>query len=126
MTLTDFKNWLKTQVNSPSMTTGKLDKSRAQTLCVYAGSAAPAIINVGGGASGYVQRNIKILVRWGNNSKTAEAKATEIYNLISNVRFKVSGKNVFVMPRNSWPVSLGTDEKGIYEYAIEIQTTTER
>ena len=120
-----FKNWLKTVIDSPSFTIGKLDTSKQQTICIYSGLFAGANRPAVGNASGYGEKTIRILVRWGQNFAVAEAKAQEVYDTLSNVII-LDGATTCIMRNHHEPVSLGTDDKGVYEFSIDITLYHER
>lgn len=120
-----FKDWLKTVIDSPSYTIGKLDTSKSQTICIYSGLSAGFYKPAVGNASGYGEKTIRILVRWGQNFTKAEAKAQEVYDALSNV-IKVGGVTTCIMRKHPEPVSLGTDDKGVYEFSIDITLYHER
>jgi len=127
MTTEAFKNWLKTVVDSPSFTIGKLDTSKSQTICVYSGLSSGVNKPKLGNASGYGEKSIRILVRWGNNSAKAEEKAQQVYNLLAaNNPIIHDGKIAFAIPKYAEPVSLGTDDKNIYEFSIDVNLFYER
>lgn len=120
-----FKNWLKTVIDSPSFTIGKLDTSKPQTICIYSGLSSGSYKPAVGNASGYGEKSVRILVRWGQNFAVAEAKAQEVYDALSNV-IKVDGVTTCIMRKHPEPVSLGTDDKGVYEFSIDITLYHER
>ena len=120
-----FKDWLKTVIDSPSYTIGKLDTSKPQTICIYSGLSAGPYRPAVGNASGYGEKTIRILVRWGQNYAAAEAKAQEVYDALSNI-IKVEGVTTCIMRNQSEPVNLGTDDKGVYEFSIDITLYYER
>lgn len=126
MTTKLFKDWLKSVVETPSITTGKLDTTKEQTICVYGGLSSTSAINTVGGHSGYYPKHIRIIVRWTTNSSDAETKANEVYSAVGNVNTTIAGKSVCILPLHSEPVALGTDDKGVYEYAIELKLFCER
>ena len=126
MTTEVFKNWLKTVIDSPSFTIGKLDTSKLQTICVYSGispgSNRPAV----GNESGHSEKTIRILLRWGNNFAKAEAKAQQLYSLLRNKTVKIGGVTTCIVCKYSEPTSLGTDDKGVYEFSIDLTLIFER
>ena len=121
-----FKDWLKTVIDSPSFTIGKLDTSKSQTICIYsglfAGSHRPAV----GNASGYGEKTIRILVRWGKNFAKAEEKAQQVYDLLGDSTIEIDGVTTCIVRKHPEPVSLGTDDTGVYEFSIDITLYYER
>lgn len=126
MTTEAFKNWLKTVIDSPSFTIGKLDTSKTQTICIYSGLSSGSNKPSVGNESGYSEKTIRILVRWGQNFAKAETKAQQVYDMLSNKTIEVEGVTTCLMPKYSEPVSLGTDDKGIYEFSIDLTLYYER
>lgn len=126
MTAEAFKNWLKTVIDSPSFTIGKLDTSKTQTICVYSGVFSGANRPAIGNESGYAEKTIRILLRWGNNFAKAELKAQQLYNSLRNKTVKIGGKTTCIVCKYSEPVSLGTDDKGMYEFSVDLTLIFER
>lgn len=121
-----FKDWLKTVIDSPSFTIGKLDTSKTQTICIYSGLSVGLHRPAVGNASGHGEKTVRILVRWGQNFTTAEAKAQEVYDALGDNIIKVDGVTTCIMRKHPEPVSLGTDDKGVYEFSIDITLFYER
>ena len=126
MTTEAFKNWLKTVVASPSFTIGKLDTSKPQTICIYSGRSAGTHRPKLGNESGYGEKTIRILIRWGTNYARAEEKAQQVYNVLSDKTIIVDGVTVCFIRKHPEPVSLGTDDKGVYEFSIDLNLYYER
>ena len=126
MTTEAFKNWLKTVIDSPSFTIGKLDTSKPQTICVYSGVFSGANKPAVGNVSGYSEKTIRILMRWGNNFAKAETKAQQLYDSLSNKTVKINEKIVCISCKYAEPVNLGTDDKGVYEFSIDLTLIFER
>lgn len=123
MTTTAFKDWLKTTLSgSETYTVGKLDKTKDKTTCVYGGrSPLPNNPPVGGGGKSYTEKVIRVLVRWGTAADVAESRAITVYAALNNVGATVGTSKAWLCPLNAEPVSLGTDEKGVYEYSIDVK-----
>lgn len=127
LTLANVRDWLKPQIaDSESFTIGKLDTSKKQAVCIYNRQSASNKIAVGGlENTSTANKKISILVHWGTNCNTAELKAQEIYNLFLGTQ-TINGKKCFFNVEFDEPVSLGTDDKGIYEFTIELTIIYER
>lgn len=129
MTLAEFRDWLKAQVSSPQWYSGKIDAKKEQCISLYNATGAPQRLAVGGvDATGYVVKAVSILVHWGRNSDVAERKAQEVYDTLFGVfNVKVGGKRVamFRLPQ-PYPIGVGTDSEGIYEFVIEVHIYHER
>lgn len=126
MTTEAFKNWLKTVIDSPSFTIGKLDTSKPQTICIYSGLSAGSNRPKIGNEPGYGEKSLRILIRWGNNFAKAERKAQQVYDLLNCKTVEIDGKISCITLRSSEPVSLGTDDKGTYEFSIDLILYHER
>lgn len=127
LTLANMRDWLKPQVvGAESVTIGKLDMSKQQTVCIYNRPSKGNRIAIGGVDNTTVaNKKVSILVHWGTNCNIAELKAQEIYKLFQGTR-TVNGKKCFFNLEFDEPVSLGTDDKGIYEFTIELNIIYER
>lgn len=128
MTLADVRDWLKPQItDADSFTIGKLDVAKSKSICIYNRSAPPNPIAIGGlQNTSIATKKICILVHWGTNCNTAEVKAQEIYNLFQGMQATIGGKRCFFNMEFNEPIGVGTDDKGIYEYTIDLTITYER
>lgn len=59
-------------------------------------------------------------MRYTDNQDTAEKMANKIYEFYDESHLSINNSDSFVLMQSNSPVSLGTDEKNIYEYTIEI------
>ncbi len=128
LTLADVKDWLKTKVECPVWSIGKLDGSKDKAICVYNATGPAPYIAIGGlENTGYAAKAISILVHWGKNADTAEQKAKEVYAVLFGQTATIGGKRVIQFNmRTSEPVSVGTDNNNIFEYVIETVIYYER
>lgn len=127
ITASQLKDWLKTQTTSPSWTTGKLDAMKDKTICIYSGlTPRSAIAPVGGGPNTYAEAVFRIFIRWTNSSAECEAKAKSLYTLLRFRSVIISENKSHLIPVHDEPVNLGTDDKGICEYAIDLKVICER
>ncbi|NWL90012.1 hypothetical protein DMN77_20895 [Paenibacillus sp. 79R4] len=129
MTLSEIREWLKTQVNCPQWYIGKIDGKKEQCIGLYDTTGAQPRIAVGGlEATGYVIKPISILVHWGRNADTAERKAQEVYDTFFGVSgVEIGGKRVVMFKMvTPQPVNVGTDSEGVFEYVIEVHIYHER
>lgn len=120
MTLEDVKDWLKTVVEAPRWYIGKINGNDKQCIGVYSTHGPARPIPVGGLKNrSYDTRAISILIHWGSDAVQAEAKAQGIYDALYGQTSVIGGHQVVMFDmRSDAPVSVGTDEKGIYEYVI--------
>ena len=128
MTLKDFKNWLKTVVDSPQWYIGKIEGSKEQCIGLYNLQGPPPNLAIGGlPNTGYASKGISILVHWSTNPDNAEQKAIEVYNKLLGQTAIIGGNRIIQFEmKYSEPISVGTDTNNIYEYVIEIIIYYER
>lgn len=121
MTLKDVRTWLSSHISGQdSLTIGKLDSTKSKSICIYnRGSPAHKAV---GAESSYGTKKICILIHWTTNCDTAEQKAQEIYNLFSTQSI-IGGCGCFFNMETSEPVCIGTDDKGVYEFTIDLTIT---
>lgn len=120
--LRDIKDYFKNEFPwQEAVYIGKIDNSKEKAVCFYDSHAsAPKIQTLGGKANrSYNVHPITVLLRFGTNAHEAETKANEIYEFFDEREFTIYDKRVFIISDYDGPVSLGTDEKGVYEYSFE-------
>ena len=76
--------------------------------------------------TGHDKKPMKILIRWTKNADTAERQAKDVFNNLLATSFSYAEKKCFIVMTCTAPIPLGTDEKGIYEYALEFTLFYER
>ena len=129
ISIKQIKDYFKTTFNwTDSISIGKIDNNQEKAVCFYNSNRNLAYSPVIGGKenkSTYI-KPITILLRYTKNQDSAETKAQEIYEFFEERTFFVNSKRIFTMMSTDDPVNLGTDEKGVYEYSIEIDLYIER
>lgn len=66
-------------------------------------------------------RNATILLRYGKNQRIAEEMAMKIQQFYENRVFQIEEyKNIYSVLEYSEPISLGTDDEGVYEYSFNL------
>lgn len=128
MVVDKLRDWLKTQISGvDSWSVGKIDGSKDKAVCLYENLTSPAARDVlGGGDNSYYTVNIKILVRFTNNSVSSDTKAREVYETVYNSKHTLNGKSVWLFCVDENPLNIGTDDKGIYESVINLKAICER
>lgn len=128
MTLAAVRDWMKTQVDCPNWYIGKIDGSKEKAIGLYNLNTGAPVIAIGGLANtSYAVKPISILVHWTKNADTAEQKAQEVYAALFGQPAVIAGKRVISFQmRMPEPVSVGTDDAGIYEFVIETTIYYER
>ncbi len=104
---------------------GKLQDKVEQSIGVYPlrRSGRPRIPVGGMKNSGYDTKQISILIHWNQNVLEAEEAANTLFLLMQDTRrVSINEQTIlfvqFLVPE---PVSVGTDDNGIYEYVIEAE-----
>lgn len=129
MTISDFKDWLKTRVSCPNWFAGGLRSTNEKAIVIYNGKAYTNPMAIGGiKNSSYKGKGIRILVHWNKNIKESELKAQEVYNSINGLtNIKIANKRVIQFKmRDPEPIYLGVDDSGTYEYVIDLEIIHER
>ena len=129
ISLKQIKDYFKTGFSwTDSISIGKIDNNQEKAVCFY-NSRRQLMYSpvIGGNAhkSTYI-KPITILLKYTKNQDTAENKAQEIYEFFEERTFYINEKRIFTMMNTDEPISLGTDEKGVYEYSIELDLYIER
>lgn len=132
MTAENLKNWLKGQDSEVAerISVGSIDGSKERFIGVYDAkdSAAGQRLCLGGiGQTRWLSRRFTVLVHWTDNAVVCAAKARAIHALLyaqSNV--VMDGVSVAAVDPGGDVIALGRDEKGIYEYSINVTITYRR
>ena len=129
MTISDFRDWLKTKIDCPNWSSGGLRATDEKAIVIYNGQAFINPMAVGGlQNSSYKGKGIRILIHWNKNVRDSELKAMEVYNVLYGLTdVEIANKRVIQFNmRDPEPVYLGVDESGIYEYVIDLEIIYER
>lgn len=129
MTISDFKDWLKTKIDCPNWSAGGLRTVDKKAIVIYNGQAFINPMAIGGiQNSSYKGKGIRILIHWNKNVKESELKAQEVYDFLHGLtNVEVTGKRVIQFNmRDPEPIYLGVDDSGIFEYVIDLEMIVER
>ena len=129
MTISDFRDWLKTKIDCPNWFAGGLRITDEKAIVIYNGNAFINPMAIGGiQNSSYKGKGIRILVHWTKNVRESEIKAMEVYDALhGKTNVEIAGKRVIQFNmRDPEPVYLGVDESGIFEYVIDLEIIYER
>lgn len=129
ITLKQIKDYFKDKFNwSDSISIGKIDDNKEKALCFYNSNRQLAYSPVIGGKNNKstYMKPITILLRYTKNQNDAEIKAQEIYEFFEEKTFYIEKKRIFTQMYTEEPINLGTDDKNVYEYSIEINLFIER
>ena len=129
LTLKKIKDYFKSEYGwTDSISIGKIDNDKEKALCFYNSKRELAYSPTIGGKntkSTYI-KPITILLRYTKNKDSAEIKAQDIYEFFEQRTFYIDEKRIFVVMDSEEPIDLGTDDKNIYEYSIELNLYVER
>lgn len=127
VTATAFRERMEELVPSLYWTTGKLDQTRENTGCVYMGlSPVAAIDRQGHGPHTYTQKSVRIVVRCVADFEQSDAFSRQVYQTIEENKKPFLGEFAYVVHDMEEPINLGTDNKGVYEHAINLTLYDER
>ena len=129
ITLREVKDYFKENYEwDGSISIGKLNRNNEQSICFYQSGRRKRKINTAGGKENrsYDLKPISIMLRYTKNQNTAEEKAIDIYNFLDETMFSYNEKRYFIQMIYDEPISLGTDQSGVYEYIIEFDCFKEK
>ena len=102
---------------------GKMDGKKDKSIGVYPlKRAADAKIPLGGMKNAsYGAKAISLLVHWNKSPTETEAAAEKLQEALMRCREEKTGEHTikFIKVGYDEPISVGTDDNGIFEYVIE-------
>ena len=119
MTVTDMMQYFKgTYVWKDIISVGKIDKNAEKAICFYPSKHPRPKINTVGGKHNrsYDLLPVSVLLRWGDALPAAEAKARDVYDFLN----ELTTESFFVIQQYDFPIDIGTDERGMYEFTMEL------
>lgn len=123
MTLKQIKDYFKNNFGwTNSISIGKIDNNQEKALCFYSSKREVVCESVMGGKKNKSTtiKPITILLRYTKNQDDAEKMAQMIFDFFEEKRFQIEDKEIFTQMLYEEPISLGTDDKNVYEYSIEL------
>lgn len=109
---------------------GKLDNSKEKAIGIYnLKSNRSARKPIGGNeCKSYETKSVSLLVHWNKYATQTEKTAIELYDALEDAKQITVNEHTikFIELLQSEPVSVGTDDNGIYEYVIECLIYYER
>lgn len=116
--------------NDSNVYIGKLDNKKQESIGVYDRKAdGPAKIALGGlSYTTYASRPVSLLVHWNKSVSESEEAAYALYDkLLKESSLKLGDTDVrFLVLQVPHPVSVGTDDTGVYEYVIWLDFVFQR
>ena len=125
--LNQIRDWIRLLDAADNYYIGKMEV-KDKSLGVYPLSPRPPTIAIGQQSS-YEVRRISLKLHWNKNQNESERAAYELYRKLRAVSssFDISGTHIYFMRMlQSEPVSIGTDDTGVYEWVIETEFYYER
>lgn len=128
MTLADVRNWLKSFDIAEHYYIGKLDNKQDKSLGVYSLKSNTPPVTAIGCVSTYDIMGVSLLLHYNNNANETEIVARKLYDfLLSTKNTQINNIPVYMIKLlQPEPVDVGTDEKGVYEWVIEMKIYFER
>lgn len=118
LTLLEIADMLAELLSFEDITAGTIDGSLSETIGVYQrGEFVPR--ECIGTAPSYEIAKLRLLVRWGKNPTTAEAKAAELAGLVQALRDMPTGSHIIKFADVKAVRAIGKDEKGVCEYTVD-------
>lgn len=129
MTLKEIKDWFKTEYDGitefEQCSINKIDKNLDKAICFYKSKRNISYINALG-LNTYSVKPLTVLIRFAENQDYAEIEANKLYNFFDKKNATINSKMTFFKHLYENPIYLGTDDKGIIEYSLEIDLYYER
>ncbi len=128
MTLKQYKDYFKKEFKwTDAISIGKIDNNQEKAICFYSKREQPYIGTLGGKINRSTNiKSITILLRYTKNKDSAEQMAQKIYEFFEERTFSIDSKRIFTIMPYLAPIDLGTDDKNVYEYSIELDFYEER
>ncbi len=129
MTLNQYKDDFKSNFGwKDSISIGKIDNNKEKAVCFYNSQRGSPYVGTMGGKNNRTTniKPITILLRYTKNQDVAEQEAQKIYEFYEDRTFFIGSKRIFTMMSYNAPINLGTDDKNVYEYSIELDFYEER
>lgn len=128
MTLKNVKDWMQKQIQAQTQANWKIgiyDSSKQKTICVCNLTSNRSKLAIGGLANTNTSvKGVSIVIHWTKNPDETECIAQAVHGLFYGKQPIISGyQTVLCEMRSDEPISVGTDEQGVYEYVIEVWIT---
>ena len=126
MNLKQYKDYFKTTFQwDEAISIGKIDNNQEKAICFYNSKRQLSPIKAIDKGT-YRINPITILLRYTKNQDTAERMAMSMHEFFDDSRFMIENKQVIAQCIYQSPITLGTDDNGVYEYSLEINMIEER
>lgn len=120
MRLAQIRDYFKTSfVWDEAISSGKIDKGKEKAICFYNSKRITSPIKAID-SNTYKYKKVTILLRYTKNQDKAEQMANSIYEFFNDRNFVIEDKTIISQHLYSEPITLNTDDNGVYEYSFEI------
>ena len=99
---------------------GQMDENQEKAIAIYANRRQLEDNSKYKKLKSYGILPITLLLRWTKNYNMAETMANKIYELLDCSSFLIDNYNCSIECLYNGPIDLGTDEKNIYKFSIEL------
>jgi hypothetical protein len=121
--IAEFRDYLKTLNVAENYYIGKIENSKEYTLGIYADLSTRRVEAIGNEGS-YGTFGVRLLLHWNKNARETEESAFDLFDKIRYITDidMASGDSIihvqYLDLDYDEPISMGTDENGVYEYVI--------
>lgn len=130
MMLEDVRDYIDSLGKSEYVFMGKLDHKKDCSIGVYNSKHTNNFKTAIGGPSqeSYGVKSVTFLVHWNKSPRDTEKAAKELFDALRDTReVKINNTTIkFIQLLYNEPISVGTDDNGIYEMVIEAAIVYER
>lgn len=128
MTLCNIADMLADILQFKDIYAGDINANLERSIGVYNAKRGGIYkICIGGKAcTKTLEKKISILIHWTDNPTFAEQEAERILDLLTDIRQYEAGDFIVRFLKCDDPVSVGKDDRGVYEYVIEAIVYYER
>lgn len=127
MTLENLKNYLKEKTDvGEGIALGAIDGNSERFLGVYPGKPPDKQRVCLGGPEQTLTEELyaTVLIHWGKSMAAAMDKAQQVWQLFyAAASCTMDGATVFAVEPGGGPVPVGRDDRGIYEFVINLKIT---
>ena len=130
MTLENLRNYLKEQTDvGEGIALGSIDGNKERFLGVYPGKPPDKQRVCLGGPEQTLTEELyaTVLIHWGKSMAAAMDKAQQVWKLFyAAASCTMDGAAVYAVEPGGGPVPVGRDDRGIFEFVINLKITCEK
>ena len=118
--IAELRDYLKTKNVATHYSIGKIDNSKDYSLGIYPDLPTTRVEAIGRNSS-YLTMGVRLLLHWNKNAKEAEQAALTMFEKIRYITDTDMG--TVHVEYIDWtydaPITVGTDDNGVYEYVMQ-------